>query len=214
MKRCIFSAFVGAIAMLVAIIVIAKFNVPSEQRGSEHEHIDYESTITKAECYICGDSIASAYWGEDNVALINLNNFDLLYLGINRYGEGRELIREPAGVLLSCGLTDQEVGTYAHAFIFPDNGYASLKITGARYAIDRTSVQTSLCQTCLDALNNLWLDDYPVAEYAIISFEERSIRPLVSSNPWFAAGNFGVNCEFNENGDIDLLIYHCPNRYE
>ena len=40
---------------------------------------------------------ATAYWGEDNVGLINLNNFDLLYLGINRYGDGGELVQEPTG---------------------------------------------------------------------------------------------------------------------
>ena len=61
----------------------------------------------REECYVCGkngDTLASAYWGEDNVGLINLNNFDLLYLGINRYGDGGELVQEHAGVMLSSGL--------------------------------------------------------------------------------------------------------------
>ena len=63
------------------------------------------------------------------------------YLGINRYSDGGELIQEPAGVMLSCGLTDQEADSYAHAYVFPDKAYASLKITGVQYAIDRDSVQ-------------------------------------------------------------------------
>jgi hypothetical protein len=80
----------------------------------------------REECYVCGkngDTLASAYWGEDNVGLINLNNFDLLYLGINRYVDGGELVQEHAGVMLSSGLTDQEADSYAHAYVFPDNAY-------------------------------------------------------------------------------------------
>ena len=166
---------------------------------------------------MCGkncDTLASAYWGEDNVGLINLNNFDLLYLGINRYGDGGKFIQEPAGVLLSSGLTDQEAESYAHAYVFPDNAYASLQITGVQYAVDRDSVQNRLCQKCLDSINDLWFLDQPPAEYAIISFEDRTIRPLLNSHPWFASGNYGVDCEFKDNGAIDLLIHYCPNRYE
>ena len=55
------------------------------------------------------------------------------------------------------------------------------------------------------------LDETP--EYAIVSFADRTIRPLVSCYPWFSAGNFGIDCEFKENGAIDLLIHYCPNRY-
>ena len=38
--------------------------------------------------------------------------------------------------------------------------------------------------------------------------------PLLNAHPWFAAGNYGVDCEFKEEGEIDLLVYYCPNRYE
>ena len=30
---------------------------------------------------------------------------------------------------------------------------------------------------------------------------------------WFAAGNYGIDCEFKDNGDIDLLVHYCPARY-
>ena len=138
----------------------------------------------------------------------------MLYLGINRYGDGGKLVQEPAGIMLSCGLADQEADSYAHAYVFPDNAYASLQITGVQYAVDRDSVQNRLCQACLNSINDLWFTDQPPAEYAIISFEDRTIRPLLNSHPWFASGNYGVDCEFKDNGAIDLLIHYCPNRYE
>ena len=217
MKKCILSALAGAMAMLIAIALMAKIHTNKAQQPKDYEHIDYVSSITSEECYICGDNgvtPASAYWGEDNVGLINLNNFELLYLGINRYGDGGELVQEPAGVMLSCGLTDQEVDSYAHAYVFPDNAYASLQITGVQYSIDRDSVENRLCQKCLDPINNLWFTDQPPAEYAVISFEDRTVRPLLNTHPWFAAGNFGIDCEIKENGEINLLVHYYPNRYE
>ncbi len=215
MKKCILSALGGAAAMFLLLALIA--NIRYEKTAEEYEHIDYVSTTTESECYVCGnggDYTVSAYWGEDNVGLINLNNFDFLYLGINRYGDGRELIQEPAGVMLSCGIMDEEADTYAHAYVFPDNAYATLQITGVRYAIDRDLIQSRLCQICLDSINNLWFTNQPPAEYAVISFEDRTIQPLLNAHPWFSAGNYGIDCEFKENGAIDLLIHYCPYRYE
>ena len=211
MKKCILSVLAGAMAMLIVIAVMATIHANKAQQPKDYEHIDYISNIAADECYVCGkntDTLASAYWGEDNVGLINLNNFDLLYLGINRYGDDGELVQKPAGVMLSSGLTDQEADSYAHAYVFPDNAYASLQITGVQYAVDRESVQNRLCQACLDSINDLWFTDQPPAEYAIISFEDRTIRPLLNSHPWFASGNYGVDCEFKDNGAINMLIHY------
>ena len=97
----------------------------------------------------------SLHWGEDNVGIVNLNTFEMMRLEINRYGNHGELIEEQAGYMSSIGLIDKEADTYAHAYCFPDNAYASVQITGVQYAIDRDSVQNHLCQTCLDSINDL-----------------------------------------------------------
>lgn len=217
MKKCILSALVGAAAMFLLLVLIANIQTAKAPHQEEYEHIDYVSNIMEAECYVCGesgDTAASANWGEDNVGLINLNNFDLLYLGINRYGDGRELIQEPAGVMLSCGIIDEEADTHAHAYVFPDRAYASVQITGVQYVIDRDVIQSRLCQVCLDSINSLWFTTQPPAEYAIISLDERTIHPLLNAHPWLSAGNFGIDCDIRENGDIDLLIHYCANRYK
>ena len=203
--------------MLIALILIANISAANKQENKEYEHIDYVSAITQDECFVCGNSTkgpVSLHWGEDNVGIVNLNTFEMMRLEINRYGDHGELIEEPAGYMSSSGLIDKEADTYAHAYCFPDNAYASVQITGVQYAIDRDSVQNRLCQNCLNSINDLWFTDQPPAEYAVISFEYRTIQPLLNSHPWFAAGNFGVDCEFKENGAIDLLIHYCPNRYE
>ena len=210
MKKYVLSALAGAAAMFLLLVLIA--NTHNAQGVEEYEHIDYVSTITPGDCFVC--SKQGPYWGQDNVGLINLNNFDLLHLPINRYVDHGELAEEPAGVMLSCGIMDEEADTYAHAYVFPDNSYATLQITGVQYDIDRDLIQDKLCQTCLDSINSLWFTTQPPAEYAVISFEDRTIQPLLNAHPWFAAGNFGVDCDFKDDGAIGLLVHYAPNRYK
>ena len=217
MKKYILSAIAGALAMLIAITIAASVHANVEQAPESYVHIDYISAITSEECYVCGsvmDFAGISYWGEDNVGIVDLNTFELLYLPINRYGDHGELIEELAGYMTSSGMSDEATESYVHAYCFPDNAYANVQISGVQYAIDRDAVQNHLCQSCLDSINDLWFTDQPPAEYAVISFEDRTIQPLLNAHPWFAAGNFGVDCDFNSEGRIDLLVHYCPSRYE
>ena len=212
MKKCILSAIADALAMLAAMIIAANVSAAKERVPEDYEHIDYISTITQEECYICSDTrdfSGSLYWGEDNVGIVNLNTFELLRLEINRYDDQGNMIEEPAGYMSSSSLIDEKAESYVHAYCHPDNAYADVQLSGVQYAIDRDSVQNHLCQTCLDSINALWFTDMPPAEYAIVSFENRTIQPLLNAHPWFSAGSFGIDCEFKNNGNIDLLVHDC-----
>ena len=216
MKKCILSAIAGAAAMLVVLIIAANVRAAKEQNTEEYEHIDFVSTITQEDCFVCGNSTKdpmSLHWGEDNVAIVNLNSFEVLRLEINRYGDHGELIEEAAGYMQTSSLIDDENESYAHAYTFPDNGYANVNLTGVRYAIDRDSIQGHLCQSCLDSINELWFGEDPPAEYGILNFEDHTIRPLVTCTTGFGMGNFHVDCDFEDGGKIDLLIFYCPPRY-
>lgn len=210
MKKCILSAVAGALSMLLILYSIAAVRTEPVRK---YEHIDYVSDLAQEDCYVCGKDwfSASGYWGEDNLGLVNLNTFELLPIAINRYDDKGKLIEKMAGYMQSAGLTGND--NYAHAFIFPDNGYAQIQITGVQYSIDRDVLQGHLCQNCLDSLNRLWFSGNAPAEYAIISFTDRTIQPLLASYPWFSAGNYGVDCEFKDGGAIDLLVHYCPVRY-
>ena len=215
MKRCILSAISGALAMLVAIIIASNISAVREQNPKEYEHIDFISTITQEDCFMCGTDSefpVSSYWGEDNVGIINLNTFEVLRLEINRYGDHGELIEEAAGYMQTSSLIDNENESYAHAYTFPDNGYANVNLTGVQYAINRDTIQGHLCQSCLDSINELCFGEDPPAEYGILSFEDRTIRPLITCTTGFGMGNYHVDCGFEDNGKIDLLIFYCPPR--
>ena len=217
MKKIILSALAGALVMFLTIFGIAAVSVSWEQvqEPRSYVHVDYVTELTQEDCFLCGNGsgpINSHYWGEDNVGIINLNTFELMRLEINRYGDNGQFIEEVAGYMQTSHLSGED--THAHAYTHPDNGYSHVQITGVQYSIDRESVQGHLCQNCLDTINDLWFSENAPAEYAIVSFAERTIRPLIKCYPWFSAGNYGIDCEFKDNGAIDLLIHYCPNRYE
>ena len=89
-------------------------------------------------------------------------------------------------------MSNEEPESYVYAYCFPDNAYADVQLSGAQYAIDRDSVQNQLCRFCVDSINDLWLTDKPPAEFAIISFEDRTIQG---------------------SGKIDLMIHYLANRF-
>lgn len=150
------------------------------------------------------------YWGEDNVGIINLNSFEFVRLEINRY-DGKNLIEEPAGYMQSGGLTGDDC--YVYCMTDPDRGYAHVQITGTQNPIDATKIQSQLCQSCLDAVNDACIWGKP-SEYGVVNFADKTIRPLVKEITWFTFGNYGIECNFKDDGDIDLLVVYCPPRYE
>lgn len=217
MKKIVISALAGALCMFLAILIMATHTAKQApaQEPTEYSHIDFVSELEQRECYLCGDGsdpITSLYWGEDNVGIINLNTFEMMRLEINRYDDHGQLVEEAAGYMQSSHLSGED--TYAHAFTHPDNGYSNVQITGVQYSINRDIIQGKLCQSCLDMINNIYFSGDAPSEYAIVSFADRTIRPLVKCYPWFPAGDYGIDCEFKDDGDIDLLIHYCPNRYK
>lgn len=199
---------------LMVLLTACSTPETSDAEPTEYVHTPYVSSITAASCFMCSeskDTPAGLYWGEDNVGLLNLNTFEILHIGINRYENGA-LVETPAGVLqtngLSCG--DSNV----HATTDPDRGYSHVQIQGELQAIGVAAIQSHLCQNCLDTINDMHFGDYPPLEYAIVNFTDRTIRPLIQHTTFFGSGNYGIDCEFKENGNIDLRIFYCPPRYE
>lgn len=202
------------VLMACLLLVSCGNNAIEPQETQEYKHIDFVSDLPQEDCFLCGDggdSSTSLYWGEDNVGIINLNTFELMRIEINRYDDHGQLVEEAAGYMESSHLGSGD--SYAHAFTFSDNGFSHVQITGVQYAIDRKTIQSHLCQTCLDTINDMWFSGNAPAEYAIISFAERTIQPLLANRPWFSAGDYGVDCEFKNDRKIDLLIHYCPFRF-
>ena len=176
---------------------------------------EYTSQITSKECFLCGDhskSTHSQYWKQDNIGIVHLNTFDFLPLRINRYNDAGEITAESLGIMESSGLYRDD--TYVNSMTHPDRGYASVEITSVKYKIDRTSIQTHLCENCIQSMNCVYWSEEAPPEFAVVNFSEKTIRPLDKALTWFFSGNFGISCEYEEDGDIDLLIAYLPPRWK
>lgn len=204
MKKCILSAIAGAAAMLFIILALAFIN---SREPAEYEHVDYLSAIDRADCYLCG-----THWSEDNVAILDLNTFQMHRLEINRYADDGEPVTTLAGYLKT-GIMETENG-WLNSMTVPDRGYASVQIRNVAYAINRDSVENHLCQSCLDTINDMWFSGDPPAEFAVAHLAAAEFRPLIKNSPGFQMGDYYVDCDCKENGNIDLLIVYLPVRFE
>ncbi len=213
MKKCILSAIAGAVTMFFTILGLAYIH--NSREPAEYEHVDFISAIDQADCYLCGtpsDPQAPAYWSEDNIAILDLNTFKLHRLEINRYGDKGEPITTLAGYLQT-GMMETETG-WLNSMTFPDHGYASVQIPNVVYSINRDSVESHLCQSCLDAINNMSFSGDPPAEFAVLHLATAEFRPLIKHATGFQMNDYYVDCEFKEDGNIHLLIMYCPLRFD
>lgn len=210
MKKIVLLALCVVLCMFLFILGLAPHTAKKEVEPTEYTHVDYVSAL-QGECFLCGDGsdpIISHYWGEDNVGIINLNTFELLRLEINRYNEHGQPLEEDAGYMQSSHLSGE--GSYVHAYSFPDNRYAHVQISGVNYIIDRAVIQSNLCQQCLDTFYNFGSSGMVMAEYAIISFFDRSIQPIMGGNTSISLGMYHINCESNDNRTIDIEVQYYP----
>lgn len=206
---------VGLILVFLLLLTACSNGEQPSISKKEYEHIPYVSDLSQEECLVCGENPnhpISSYWGEDNVGILNLNTFEVLYIEINRYDDNGQLIEETAGYMQMHSMSNGE--SYVHSSDNPDRGLSHIQIQGDRKPVDAKAIQSFLCQTCLDKINDMYFGDYPPEEYALVNFSDKSIRPLIKNTTWFTFGNFDVDCDFEEDGDIDLLIHYCPPRYK
>ena len=205
---------VGLILVFLLLLTACSNGEQPSISKKEYEHIPYVSDLSQEECFVCGENPnhpISSYWGEDNVGILNLNTFEVLYIEINRYDDNGQLIEETAGYMQMHSMSNGE--SYVHSSDNPDRGLSNIQIQGDRKPVDAKAIQSFLCQTCLDKINDMYFGDNPPEEYAVVNFSDKSIRPLIKNTTWFTFGNFDVDCDFEDNGNIDLLIHYCPPRY-
>lgn len=88
----------------------------------------YYSKISAKDCYLCGGGIENripSYWGQNNVALISLNTFEIKPLEINRYDINGKLVEEYAGYVSFGGNDSIDGGFSACLMIEHDRGFAT-----------------------------------------------------------------------------------------
>lgn len=201
------------LAAFVSGVIVGEIDWNAVSRF-KYVYVDFVSSITAEGCFLCGEhkgSLGSSTWKPNNIGILNLNTFDILYVEINRYDDNGELVTAPAGVFAIDGMTSGNGRVNSN--LNYDNGYATIVISGVEYSIDAAVVKSKLCQECLDSMNVKIRYGGTPAEYAVVNYEDRTIHPLVTNTVSFGSGDYLIDCQFKENGEIRLLAAFLPSRY-
>ena len=200
--------------VLAALILTGCSAEKSEAKKKTYEHVQFNSKITAENCAICGehpDVQWAWYMGQENVAIVDVNTFDFSYLEINRYNPDGSQITTSAGYMKMAG---GKIGKHSiNGMVDPDLGMARLNGTLSNDSIEASAIESFLCQECLDEFSSYYYEHDEVYSLAVLNFATKTLRPLVKSSPWYAADNYSVDCHYEDNGKIDLVIYYCPPRF-
>lgn len=188
----------------------------------ETQEPKYISETLKEDCLLCGGgkgTLLPLYWGQENMAVISLNSFDLAYIEINRYDDYGRLIEKPAK---GTSITRTSTGEGGFTFTSSEDsnrGYARCDLYfNDDEILDVEQASAHMCTDCLNrAIDDGWGDD-PTG-MAVINFSTGEVRILRENLLAFQFGDFFVSCkarryEMEENDlEMALLIFYCPKRY-
>lgn len=193
-----------------------------ESPGSTWDRETVYSSDTSAEdCYLCSGTIENlvpSYWGQNNVALISLNTFEIVPLEINRYDKiDGHLIEEYAGEVSSGEGGGTDGGFFASLLLDHDRGLAGGSIYFQNDEV--LDIGKAASFLCADCLNGMIQSTYgPYFGVGVIDLETKEINVLEKRLAGFGLGDYYIFCSLQEQEENDplemkLLIIYCPIRY-
>ena len=217
MRRFIFAVFLPLILVLTGCGMDR--GIGSETTFSTRT--SYSSDTSAEDCYLCGGGIENlipSYWGQNNIAFISLNTFEIKPLEINRYDkiDGR-LIEEYAGTVSFGGAGSKDGGFSASLMQDSDRGYATGIVDfNNDEVLDISKTADFLCENCLNELLPSQIDR--CFGVGVVNLAIKKIRIFEERLSGFTLGNFYIDCDLQDQGGdkhrMDLLVFYCPMRYE
>lgn len=216
---------IGLVSFAIVMVGCAERKVLSDEnehnmnQGYETELV-YVSDTPASECQLCGDgtgTLLPAYWGEDNVGIIDLNTFQLSHISINEYDDHGRRIKNGKGDSSFQTLNTGEDGMSVWGSTDSSRGYYSGQaIMKSRSGLDLKAVSKFLCTGCLNSMLNQCYDQ-SYEHLGIVNFKTREIRLLEKHVTAFVFDDFYISCDYYEDeGErgFELLIFYCPPRYK
>ena len=208
--------------LLMLILTGCKVGQSADSNGViASAKMPYSSDTTTKDCYLCGGGIENlipSYWGQNNIALISLNTFEIKPLEINRYDrtDGR-LIEEYAGVVSFGGSGSKDDGFGASLLQNYDRGYATGHVDFYDdEVLDASKVAGFLCEGCLNKILPSQIDR--CFGVGAINLATKEVCVFEEHIGGFGLGDFYIACGLQgQDGDthrMNLLIFYCPIRFE
>lgn len=203
------------------LLVLAGCGTAQSASSTALQETVYASNTSAEDCYLCGggiESIKPSYWGQDNIALLSLNTFEIKPIEINRYDQlGGHLIKEYAGFVSFGGGGSVDGGFSAFLMREFDRGFASGTINfGEDEDLDIEKAASFLCADCLNEI----LPHDPSRYFGVgaIHLDTKEIHIFEENLGGFTLEDFYVDFgRKDQTGDSDqigILIFYCPVRYE
>lgn len=184
------------------------------------DEITYTSAISAEDCYLCGGHTEDAGilpWGQNNVALISLNTFEIKPIEINRYDRltGR-LIEEATGTVSFGGGGQQDNSFTMSMLVDSDRGYATGTIDFFDdKTLDIEKAASFLCADCMNKVLPQRSDKY--FGVGVINLSTKEIKLFEENVVGFGVGDFYIDCyeaeSSNSSDRMHLSIFFCPVRY-
>lgn len=195
-----------------------KQNAPSA--GTDNE-ITYTSTISAEDCYLCGEHIEDddmLPWGQNNVALISLNTFDIKPLEINRYNRitGQPIEEATGTVSFGGGGYQKDNGFTMSVLVDSDRGYATGTID---FFDDKTlDIEKAASFLCADCMNKILPQRSDKCfGVGVINLNTKEIELFEENVVGFGVGDFYIDWykaePYNGSDRMHLSIFFCPIRY-
>ncbi len=207
--------------LLLVMLVLAGCGTKRSTDTAVSEKQAYFSDTSPEDCYLSGGGIESlipSYWGQNNIALISLNTFEIRPIEINRYDRlTGQLIEEYAGVVSFGGGGSTDGGFSANLMLEYDRGYADGSVDFHNdETLDTDKVASFLCADCLNKIVPREISQ--CFGVGVIHLDTKEIRLFEKTLGGFGLGDFHIDCDLKEqkNSDtsrMDLLIFYCPIRY-
>lgn len=179
----------------------------------------YRSDTSPENCMLCGGGIENLMpsgWGQNNIALISLNTFEIKPIEINRY-DGDRLIEEFAGFSSIGGGRSQDGGFSASLVQDHNRGYARGPVWLYDDAVlDIGNMADFLCENCLNEILPL----HPDRCFGVgaINLATKEVRIFAEDLGGFTLGDLYIDCNLkNQDSDeprMGILVFYCPIRYE
>ena len=206
--------------ILTLLLMLALLGCGQEQNAADGEGAPYHSDTEKEDCYVCGGGIedmAPFVWGQDNIALISLNTFEIIPLEINRYDRlSGQLIEEYAGVFSLGGGRSQNDGFSANMMLDYDRGYADGTVEFHNdKALDVSRAAGFLCEDCLNEIVSSRIGQ--CFGVGAVNLATKQIHVFEGPLGGFTLGNFYVDYNLidpDSGRQMNMIVFYCPVRYQ
>lgn len=206
---------------ILALLVLLLFSMAGCREDVPDSEAGYSSDTAGEDCYLCrGDieNLIPSCWGQNNVALISLNTFEIKPIEINRYDKSSgRMVEEYAGVASFGGGGSKDGGFSAVFMLDYDRGYAVGSVDFLNdEKLDADKAASFLCVDCLNEI----LPQRTGRCFGVgaIHLDTKEICLFGEDLGGFGLGDFYFDCDLKEQKSrdtyqMDLSIFYCPLRY-